>query len=149
MPVYDEYKIHFSIAHDGSEFAFGEVRGVPFGIPVALGKSNAVQRIMQNTGCTPPEAEACYYAVLGKHYHASAPVTFDVYEEYLGSDAWRKRRRQALRAGGFMCSMCGSRRNLDVHHLTYTHIGDELPDELVVLCHRCHQLTHGLKEAGS
>lgn len=27
---------------------------------------------------------------------------------------------------------------LEVHHLTYEHFGDELPEEIVVLCEKCH-----------
>lgn len=33
---------------------------------------------------------------------------------------------------------------LEVHHLTYERLGCEAPDDLLVLCGRCHATFHGL-----
>jgi hypothetical protein len=32
---------------------------------------------------------------------------------------------------------------LEVHHLTYERLGWEQPDDLLVLCERCHAVLHG------
>jgi hypothetical protein len=40
---------------------------------------------------------------------------------------------------------CGSRENLDVHHLTYKRRGNERPADLVALCRRCHKERHAGK----
>lgn len=42
------------------------------------------------------------------------------------------------------CQRCGSRKQLEVHHTTYDHHGDELNhmEDLVCLCHNCHAQIH-------
>ena len=62
------------------------------------------------------------------------------YPAYLRSDAWRERRKAALKRGAYHCALCHSTDRLEVHHNTYEHLGNELPDELTVLCHDCHEL---------
>lgn len=65
------------------------------------------------------------------------------YRAYLKSDHWQQRRRQAHRENHSHCSVC--RRNdvpLDVHHLTYKHIGDERHEELNLVCRKCHDAIH-------
>lgn len=64
------------------------------------------------------------------------------YENYIHSNAWRSRRKQALRIGHNRCDICGSTTSLQVHHLTYKHLGHELDNELVVLCALCHRKVH-------
>jgi 5-methylcytosine-specific restriction endonuclease McrA len=68
-------------------------------------------------------------------------MTFD-YEAYLRSPEWRARARQALCRAGYRCQVCGNRGPLDVHHRTYRRVGREWPEDLTVLCHRCHELFH-------
>jgi 5-methylcytosine-specific restriction endonuclease McrA len=58
------------------------------------------------------------------------------------SAGWRRRRAQALRRTGRRCQECGARAT-DVHHLTYAHLGDERPDELIAVCESCHNRLHG------
>jgi hypothetical protein len=29
---------------------------------------------------------------------------------------------------------------LEAHHRTYEHMGDEMPEDITVLCHNCHSL---------
>lgn len=81
------------------------------------------------------------------------------YAAYLRSPEWAAQRERALRAAGDQCARCHNRSHLsgyvdddgqelmirvqlDVHHLTYDRVGAERPDDLVVLCHRCHAETH-------
>ena len=65
------------------------------------------------------------------------------YQAVMQSAGWRRRRSQALHAAGRRCQECGAAGPLDVHHLSYAHLGDERPYELAVLCERCHDQLHG------
>jgi len=67
----------------------------------------------------------------------------DNYAEYLQSKAWKQIRAMKLSAVG-KCQVCGSKYNLDVHHNSYEHVGDEKNhlNDLVVLCRDCHSLFH-------
>ena len=82
------------------------------------------------------------------------------YKSYLSSAAWKAIRKAALeRAGGRCERECTVRENwitwvhrceetekLTVHHLTYARFGgDELPDDLLVLCQSCHREIEAMK----
>jgi 5-methylcytosine-specific restriction endonuclease McrA len=64
-----------------------------------------------------------------------------VYNEYLDSPQWMSMRRAALQRDNGQCQRCllGAQ---EVHHRHYHSIGNELLDDLVSLCYRCHTLTH-------
>jgi len=66
------------------------------------------------------------------------------YADYLQSTEWRVRRADALEAAGFRCQRCGHMYGLDVHHVTYERLGNERPEDLVVLCRVCHAELHGM-----
>ena len=62
------------------------------------------------------------------------------YPEYLQTDWWKGRRDKALHRARERCELChGTAHPLEVHHTTYERRGRENPDDLVVLCRRCHQ----------
>lgn len=62
---------------------------------------------------------------------------------YLNSPHWRSRRLVALQKADWTCAGCGLRsRRLDVHHLTYERIGQELDEDLEVNCRACHEKEH-------
>jgi 5-methylcytosine-specific restriction endonuclease McrA len=87
------------------------------------------------------------------------------YSEYIASDAWRAKRDSALliasrrspRRGYPACEACGKfgghfknpsehrvqyANGLHVHHVTYRNLGDEPPEDLIVLCTECHKRVH-------
>jgi hypothetical protein len=64
------------------------------------------------------------------------------YRTYINSDQWRKRCEEFYRTYGRFCAACGSKRDLCVHHMAYTHMGHELDSELVVLCSFHHMEFH-------
>lgn len=85
------------------------------------------------------------------------------YPEYLQSPWWKKRRERSLylaqnRCQSPVCAMAfvrsmtddeirelgRQRYRLEVHHLTYERLGQELDDDLIVLCDRCHCEQHGI-----
>lgn len=65
---------------------------------------------------------------------------------YLQSDEWRALRSLAIETASRRCADCGIRdetKSLDVHHLTYERLGDELLKDLIVVCRGCHSARHG------
>lgn len=61
------------------------------------------------------------------------------YFDYLQSDWWKKTRDEAIERAGNKCFCCDRPFDLQVHHLTYDHLGFERDYELVVLCKTCHR----------
>lgn len=70
------------------------------------------------------------------------------YEEYINSKAWKHKRAEALRYYGAFCSVCGSKHDLHVHHLSYKRLGREKMKDLEVLCDGCHANLHEGKVVG-
>ena len=64
------------------------------------------------------------------------------YKEWVLSPAWRRIRNAKLKDSGYKCELCGSAKNLQVHHITYEHIGDEPLDDLLTVCNKCHKKLH-------
>ena len=65
------------------------------------------------------------------------------YYEYMHSEAWSKRRLEVLRRDRFRCQMCGTAKNLRVHHINYEHLGTDAElDDLITLCDTCHREVH-------
>ena len=71
----------------------------------------------------------------------------ETYQRYLCSTEWRERRRLALLRDRNICQGCLNARAVEVHHLTYAHIGRELMYELVSLCSACHETAHSAKQS--
>jgi HNH endonuclease len=50
---------------------------------------------------------------------------------------------QALQRDAWRCQICGSPKDLQVHHLTKrSRLGDDVLDNLITLCAPCHDLQH-------
>ncbi len=65
------------------------------------------------------------------------------YPEYLASDEWKAKAAAAKKAAGMRCQVCNAADTiLDTHHRTYERIGNERPEDLIVLCRDCHALFH-------
>lgn len=61
---------------------------------------------------------------------------------YLYSQHWRDLRDQKFAKDGKQCKTCGTHHNLQCHHLKYRSIYNVTPDDLEVLCQRCHNKEH-------
>jgi 5-methylcytosine-specific restriction endonuclease McrA len=63
--------------------------------------------------------------------------------EYLKSDAWKRKRYVVLRRDNWRCVYCGSPAT-EVHHKKYArkNIGKEPIDWLVSICKPCHEAQH-------
>lgn len=69
------------------------------------------------------------------------------YKEYLRSPYWKRVKTNNIKNAGGRCTDCGSTRSiLEVHHLNYDHLGEELNQFLVVLCRECHQKRHDIAD---
>lgn len=78
------------------------------------------------------------------------------YSEYLLTMAWAVKREEKIAEAGLSCQRCGlkygdlkaeGRLPLNVHHLTYVRLGDELLSDLAVVCRLCHRQLHNPGEA--
>lgn len=74
---------------------------------------------------------------------------FPTYSEYLKSEHWRQRRKKFSAGHPIRCFVCGTRkRPIELHHLSYDRLGDELDSDLVWLCQRHHSEAHKLVMSG-
>lgn len=65
------------------------------------------------------------------------------YEAYITSPIWSRRRTAFFSKHPKVCSACGSKEQIHLHHHTYDRIGgQELDADLVPLCQECHNLVH-------
>lgn len=64
------------------------------------------------------------------------------YTEYLESTAWRMKRQAVMTRADNWCEGCRARQAVQVHHLTYKHVGNEFLFELVAVCLDCHSRLH-------
>lgn len=65
-----------------------------------------------------------------------------LHRQYLESPVWKEKRQQALDHYGCICARCKN-YGTDVHHKTYERWGgDELMEDLEVLCRECHEAHH-------
>ena len=61
------------------------------------------------------------------------------YNGYLESPQWKRRRQLALERDGGICQGCRVRKAVQVHHLTYERVGNEMLFDLVSVCLECHE----------
>lgn len=70
------------------------------------------------------------------------------YAEFLQSLYWEILSNSMKVLAKGQCRLCGSNGDsstLNVHHLTYDHVGEEYPDhleDLIVICKHCHEEVH-------
>lgn len=67
------------------------------------------------------------------------------YEAYLKSPQWADKRLSAIERAGRRCQVCAAKgAPLDVHHNGYRNLGNEPPEDLLVVCRGCHERIHGI-----
>lgn len=62
----------------------------------------------------------------------------EFYENYIDSAQWHELRKKIIELDGFCCRKCGSDKRLEVHHKNYRRLGNEDVNDLITLCHICH-----------
>jgi 5-methylcytosine-specific restriction endonuclease McrA len=70
----------------------------------------------------------------------------NAYALFLRSIYWRDTRKKVLKRDNYTCTKCGCKKNLQVHHLSYEHHGNEhlFLEDLTTLCKKCHEFEHKL-----
>lgn len=84
--------------------------------------------------------------VIEQHLCRPIRAVTQSYQEYLKTEEWRRRADDARKRAGHRCQLCNSKGLLHVHHRTYEHIFDELPEDLICLCASCHAKHHNKDE---
>ena len=65
------------------------------------------------------------------------------YKSYLKSVEWKKFKASLVEKRGHRCEHCGNTKaRLDGHHVTYVRLYRELPEDVLLLCRKCHKLQH-------
>lgn len=69
------------------------------------------------------------------------------YNDYLSTKHWDKMKNKIRTKYNYTCQMCHKNlkddiSKLHVHHLTYSHIGNERINDLILLCEKCHSDIH-------
>jgi hypothetical protein len=70
-------------------------------------------------------------------------------EEYYQSEEWDLKRLFALHRAQNSCDRCGSKGPLQIHHITYDRLYHERPEDLEVLCIKCHKKADREREYNS
>jgi hypothetical protein len=63
-------------------------------------------------------------------------------QEYYQSEGWRKQKVRHTSRKLFVCHCCQAKEGLELHHMTYERLGDEVFSDLVWLCSECHEQVH-------
>ncbi|MBF0345601.1 MAG: HNH endonuclease [Nitrospirae bacterium] len=68
------------------------------------------------------------------------------YGIHINSKEWYDLREKALKRANYKCEMCGANKSLNAHHVRYPIIYkmDHI-DNIVIVCRRCHKLSHGIR----
>lgn len=72
---------------------------------------------------------------------------FASYDDYLRSPHWLRLKARYKRSRRWQC-VCGERKFLQLHHVTYERLGAERLEDLRPLCQTCHTLLHQLVDEG-
>lgn len=67
------------------------------------------------------------------------------YIDYLQTEHWKNKKIEKLKSTSFMCEKCNSKKDLQVHHISYENKGNENLSDLRTLCKSCHQKIHQRK----
>jgi len=66
------------------------------------------------------------------------------YQRHIRSVKWQKLKRRVRASRPSYCEACfATDVPLQTHHLTYDRLGCELPEDVMLLCEKCHRHVHG------
>ena len=75
-------------------------------------------------------------------------MTTNAYQKYIRSKEWQELKLDLIAARGVKCERCDKAftnpSKLQVHHLTYDRLFNEVASDLQLLCRHCHKVVHGL-----
>jgi 5-methylcytosine-specific restriction endonuclease McrA len=62
------------------------------------------------------------------------------YQRHIASSRWKELRLKIIEQRGGKCQRCNSDSlDLELHHLHYRSLGNELPEDVELLCPKCHE----------
>lgn len=64
------------------------------------------------------------------------------YSEYLASPEWKRIRRKVIARDSRRCRVCDRSDRVEVHHRRYSARAEEQTEDLITLCHECHEIFH-------
>lgn len=67
-----------------------------------------------------------------------------IYPQYIRSKEWQERCRIFYGKYGRRCAICGTGKEVRMHHMSYLHLGNEKDNELMPLCTHHHHDYHRL-----
>jgi hypothetical protein len=72
------------------------------------------------------------------------------YLKYLATERWKSISDKVKKRDGYRCRLCNGTENLNAHHRTYEHKGDEENHlgDLTTLCGDCHTAYHEWRKNG-
>lgn len=109
----------------------------------------AINHLKQNGDITTRPYNKFQIIKVTEYSHVNAPraekPTKTKYQDYMQTAAWREKRSERLEMDGYCCALCGDKNDLEVHHLTYDRLGNESMEDLITVCHSCHEMLHGRK----
>ena len=80
-------------------------------------------------------------------------MTNEEYQAYMKSERWRRIAKKRFEIDNYTCQGCGSKgsanNELQIHHLSYRHLGAEenwIYEDLVCVCRCCHKNLHRILE---
>ena len=62
------------------------------------------------------------------------------YKGYIKSSTWKERKEKKIKEN--KCSLCGTTKGLQAHHINYKRLGKEYVKDLTLLCGKCHLAVH-------
>lgn len=138
-------------AHKAMQWADASSPDVrPDCLTVALRTADAVREAMHNTLVvmlqpdTPARDVSRFWLAtkIAEDVYSLSVLRSCDYAAYLASEHWQITRAFALDHAGHRCQVCNSAERPEVHHRTYVRRGAELPQDLIVLCRKCHETFH-------
>lgn len=86
----------------------------------------------------------------GPHIHPVRRIGWSAsrteYSKYILSAEWKDKAASAKFRANYRCQVCNATEQLQAHHRTYERLGNELPEDITVLCDDCHRMYHEAKK---
>ena len=64
------------------------------------------------------------------------------YSDYLMTEHWLSIRAAVIYRASGRCQLCSKEDRLHIHHNSYQNLGQERPEDVIVLCQYCHEKFH-------
>jgi len=125
------------------EFTMKRLRG-----PISTSSSNGVRTLLRSEADKVGPSKSWHERRWRRAGLFKLGLKMEDYEKYFDLPHWQDFRKQKL--GKNCCEKCGASPEkvtretaLHVHHLTYERLGEELIEDVIIICRPCHEKEHG------